>query len=335
MDQVAATARAGASTCSANDPPDAGQLSELLLRLYEAARSSGVEVFQQRAMELVGEHLPHDGCWWGRSTTDGDTYRVHCSYLRGMPADVPQRLNTTDPRNVVARTIVKALNKTHQFGLRELAAQPSTEALTAHMGISQSLCIAHIERATGQFNFVSVVRRDEDPLFNAGERQLLDWLMPHLAAALDLCCANRMASLRTGADSALLTTDMEGWVHVSEPTAAALLAREWPGWSGPRLPPGLSAQLVRPPYRFLGRRIQAEGERAGEHLIVMLRPRRLVDLLTAQERTVAEAFAAGRTYKEVAEMLDLAPSTVRHHLRNVYLKLGAGDKGALARALAG
>ncbi|WP_158290145.1 helix-turn-helix transcriptional regulator [Ramlibacter sp. WS9] len=337
MDQVDALEPllAHASIQGPEEPPDAGQLSALLLHLYEAARATGVAEFQRQAMELVARYLPHDGCWWGRATFDGDQHRVHCSYLHGLPEDVPQRLNTTDPQNVVARTTTKTPNRTHQFGLRELAAEPATEALTAHMGISQSLCIAHVENATGQMNFVSVVRREEVPLFNAGERQLLEWLMPHLAAALDVCCAQRMASLRTGADSALLTTDMDGWVHVSEPAVAALLQREWAGWSGPRLPSGLSETLVRPPHRFLGRRVQAEAEWAGEHLIVMVRPRKPVDLLTAQERAVAEAFSAGRPYKEVAEMLKLAPTTVRHHLRNVYLKLGVGDKGALARALAG
>ena len=48
---------------------------------------------------------------------------------------------------------------------------------------------------------------------------------------------------------------------------------------------------------------------------------------------MAEAFASGRNYKEVARLLGVSPATVRHHLRAVYVKLGVRDKAALARTL--
>lgn len=64
-----------------------------------------------------------------------------------------------------------------------------------------------------------------------------------------------------------------------------------------------------------------------------LRPREPRDLLTRQEGAVADAFAQGHSYKEVARSLQLAPATVRHHLRAVYLKLGINDKAALARLI--
>jgi DNA-binding CsgD family transcriptional regulator len=57
-------------------------------------------------------------------------------------------------------------------------------------------------------------------------------------------------------------------------------------------------------------------------------------LLTAREREVAEQFARGLSYKEVALVLHIAPATVRNHLARIYDKLGLETKSALVRLLA-
>ena len=310
-----------------------GEVSDLLLQLHNAARGTDIELFQRHAMEILRTEVQYDGCWWGRLTTDGETVRTYCSFLEGYPSDAPERLNTEDPRNLLARRTLEGLFRTHYFGLREINSEPATKALSEYFGFTQCLSIAHAVAAAGHVNFVVLSRRSEVPAFMAADCKLLEWLMPHLVTALDTCCARHIASLRTGPASALLAADSEGWIHVTETAVAELLQREWPRWSGPRLPTAMASALMRRPHRFLGRHVQAEANWAGEHLIVRLRGRKPIDLLTNQERAVAEAFTAGRPYKEVAELLQLAPSTVRHHLRNVYLKLGVGNKTTLARVM--
>ena len=48
---------------------------------------------------------------------------------------------------------------------------------------------------------------------------------------------------------------------------------------------------------------------------------------------MADAYAAGQSYKEIARELGLSPTTVRSHLRTVYGKLGVTSKIELARFL--
>ncbi|MEY2570894.1 MAG: hypothetical protein QOE63_1244 [Acidimicrobiaceae bacterium] len=67
------------------------------------------------------------------------------------------------------------------------------------------------------------------------------------------------------------------------------------------------------------------------------RPRRTalagVESLTASERRVVDLAAAGRTNREIGEMLFVAPKTVAMHLSNAYRKLGLTSRRELAAAL--
>ncbi|RAZ84357.1 adenylate cyclase [Mesorhizobium hawassense] len=57
------------------------------------------------------------------------------------------------------------------------------------------------------------------------------------------------------------------------------------------------------------------------------------EALSDRERAVAERFAAGMTYREIGQVLFIAPSTVRTHLAAIYEKLGVRNKVALARRI--
>jgi len=58
-----------------------------------------------------------------------------------------------------------------------------------------------------------------------------------------------------------------------------------------------------------------------------------VSALSERERLVAEKFAAGMTYREIGDVLFIAPSTVRTHLAAVYSKLLVHNKVGLAARL--
>jgi DNA-binding CsgD family transcriptional regulator len=55
--------------------------------------------------------------------------------------------------------------------------------------------------------------------------------------------------------------------------------------------------------------------------------------LTKRERQVAGLAAAGRSNREIAELMVVSPRTVENHLYRVYLKLGVTDRLTLAAAL--
>jgi len=48
--------------------------------------------------------------------------------------------------------------------------------------------------------------------------------------------------------------------------------------------------------------------------------------LTARETEVLALMAEGLTNQQIAEVLSVAPSTIKSHVQNVILKLGASDR---------
>lgn len=308
-------------------------LTRVLLSLYGAARTCGVEVFQRSALELLSELIPSDCGWWGRASFNGVAHRVHCSHLHRLPDDLPDLLNLSDPNNFVANKATRDPGRAHYFGPQDWVRQASTAALAEHMGIHQALCIALPTGAQAQVNFLSIGRATAEPTFNVEEQYLLELLMPHFTAALDLCCVTQMGRLHKGDDISLLTTDIDGWIHVAEAGVDSLLRREWPQWTSAQLPAPLTRAIAGHQPRFIGRKLRADIHWSGDHALVTLRRPKPADILTRQEHAVAEAFATGMSYKMVAETLCLSPSTVRHHLRAAYLKLGVSDKAALTRQL--
>ena len=58
-----------------------------------------------------------------------------------------------------------------------------------------------------------------------------------------------------------------------------------------------------------------------------------LDMLTMQERHVAEVVCSGGTTREVADALSLSPRTVEFHLANTYRKLGVHNRAQLVNLL--
>ncbi len=128
--------------------------------------------------------------------------------------------------------------------------------------------------------------------------------------------------------------DVHGLVHQADSGLVDMLRLEWPTWRGPALPVAMAATRTRP-HKWTGAHIAVGAKPVKDMFLLSVRAATAADRLSLREQQVAQQFARGKTHKEVAQALGIAPATVRNHLQTIYGKLQIGDKAQLAECIQG
>ena len=167
------------------------------------------------------------------------------------------------------------------------------------------------------------------------EQRTLGTLMPHVMRARSI---NRrlIASRGRHAESLTLLVNRHGVIQTIGESARALLALEWPTWSGPFLPTPLWHVLCQSCNGHYGGRFLRIDAAVQDDLLVVHIERMTAGqaLLTPAELRLGRLIAEGATYKDAARLLGVSPATVRNQLHSVYGKLGIAGRRQLSAALA-
>jgi DNA-binding CsgD family transcriptional regulator len=140
----------------------------------------------------------------------------------------------------------------------------------------------------------------------------------------------KATSAAVGVAANFCLADGEGLIHDGSERLVALLKSEWPHWTGPNLPKALHA---RDGTHWSGERVMVDFMAVHDCWLMKVRSRRAEDSLSEREHTIARRYADGASYKEIAQSLGTAPTTVRAHLRSIYSKLGVTRKTQLTGLL--
>jgi DNA-binding NarL/FixJ family response regulator len=126
---------------------------------------------------------------------------------------------------------------------------------------------------------------------------------------------------------ALAICDEKAWIHHPESKFIQFIRNEWPGWSGPVLPEPVKKWLEKKEITFLKlEKIVLQRTNLNDMVLIKARLRGIMAYLTQREEEVAESFALGLTYKEIANELVVSPNTIRRHIESIYKKLGVASK---------
>jgi DNA-binding CsgD family transcriptional regulator len=186
-------------------------------------------------------------------------------------------------------------------------------------------------------------RTRENRDFTERDRLILDLLQPHLARLWQAAKTRRLLKAALAELDRADQHDPRGVVFLggadeisfASPAAERLLREYFSAELGGRLPAALGNWLEadggHPFVRQLdGRRLTVRRDDGA----LLLDEKQDGIHLTAREREVVSWVARGKTNAEIAQLLWLAPSTVRKHLENVYAKLGVNTRtAAVARFL--
>lgn len=318
------------------ETPSLTAFGEILRRLYSSARMVDLDELRQQAAHLLEKQLPFDGALLGAATQLDGYMQVHDETIYGLPADMARKVNLAGVHNIAGLRAIEQPGRAWRFKYKELQAYPRMEKLLSQVDMSQIIVIATVHPVSRLVNITSFARRENNPAFSLCDARWLELLAPHLETMFEMSrlgSINRRRLAIAEGSWLMAATDIKGVLHVVEPGFDQRLRLEWPDWHGPFLPSVLINALAQGKTGFKGTKINIGIEWLNKQAIVRIGLRSALDMLTEREKVVARQYAQGCSYKQVAQMLNMAPATVRHHLRSIYEKLEIHDKAQLVMRL--
>lgn len=313
------------------------RISSAILALHRASRERPVEAFQDAAFEEVKALVPFDSAGWmtGGLAAGGTDTVFNTLHLHKQPLKLIEDWRRINDRTVFFQKVFGSPGVTfHGVVARDMG--PELVAHCGRYGVEHILATAHVDPVTGLNETISLWRADADNAFTEEERRIQQALAPHLVETWRNARILKLTRAGLAADTSMPRSgaaDSRGIVHLIDPGLTRLLRDEWPDWLGPRLPVELVAAIKSGRQRFVGNKIVVAISSLHNQLLLHGREKSVADTLSQSKLAVALHFANGRSHKEIAQLLGLAPATVRNYLASVYLKLGVASKTELANML--
>ena len=321
------------------DPP--ADFNTLLLRLYRLSQELPIQHFQDAALALIKQVLPFDSSMWGTAINTLEGIDIHTVHLHQKSPEMLVAYESVKHLDTGAAMVLGKSRATLALHSESLLSGDRTrreyrEFLRRFQHENMLIAVDNNSR-TNFVHWISLYRADEDAHCTETERQWLSQLAPHVMQALALNRIMHLDHLEV-ADKAMspygnAIADARGVLYHADPQFNSLAQTEWDGWSGPHLPAQLMADVSAGHERFFGRTIVVRPYTEHGLLFLKVRARCLADLLTEREWTIARRIAKGESHKEIAQVLNRSPATVRNQIQGIYEKLQVRCIATLIEAL--
>jgi DNA-binding CsgD family transcriptional regulator len=285
------------------------------------------------------EHLSHvigfDSAWYGWAEISNNQASIRAQSNFNLPDDYYDFWRVISADDLLVRKFTANPLQPATYERRDRRQTEGMTALSDRYKLNKIVC-SMAWRAQGVTSlFISTYRsgRWAQP-FSDGEIDFLQCAAEQISRTMRRSLGETQGR-RDNGGSALLVNG-EGRVLVGLDDFRAEFGSFWPDWKGDLLPERLRALTAMPGQHYLIDRklavsVAPEPNRAAMP-IVRLSVRRMngLDLLTEREREVARLLAAGKSHKETARLLGVAPATVRNQTQMIYAKLNINNRASLA-----
>lgn len=307
--------------------------SAALLELAELARTAPPDRLMNDALVALRPLIPFRSAWWGESS-DSAAEGPRRNWLHGrinLGESFAHEWNDLATRDVFAGESMQQLGKVvRASGYDE--PDPALAAFSKRHLLHHAMAISLELPGSGMLFFIALYRDAAGPAFGDNESVFFSEFAVHLlhhwrARVRDLLLSS---SVRASESFALASRD--GALLYLGSRLGRQLHKHYADWSGSKLPADLAAMLPNAPCAVASpERLTLEP--CGELVLLALDRGGRAATLPPRERSAAMLYSHGRSYKEIARLLNLSPATVRTYLRSVYLHLGVRNKVELSGAL--
>lgn len=305
-------------------------LQQYLNDIIDESFTDPDKALKDRLMQRLRELIPFDMALWGSGHIQGLT--VHNTYLYKLPPVMMEAWESFKHQDRLLAGMIETPGVT--FDVYDFYARDERKNLeiykqhAAVFNVENAISTAIPDPETGLLEIMSLYRSRADEPFSADERELKQFVFPLM---VKLWRQGQIQQLKIkfcdASGGAAAICDGEGWLRYAEPKFLTLVKDQWPDWAGPALPAELDlVEAAKDGEQYRGSEVVVESAMLDDLILVQAWPRGSMTMLTPREEQIAESYAAGLTYKEIATELDLAPSTVRSHIESIYRKLEVSNK---------
>ena len=301
-------------------------LPEIISAIYQNSRTLEKEHFLEFFLLLLQQYIYFDTAWSGLSQVTSRGPVFISNSLFGLPRryiDSWLRVKTLD---FVTPRLIETPGRPVTISRDDAPRNGPFQNFMDEYKIARGMCIIFLDPVDSVCFHLCLYRHRIELTFSSRDLDLIEKTTPNLMFGF---AVNRLAQL----ESDRTRVNRQSPLSISEfpqvRSSENPISGNQNGNNNASMQPLASHTLFDTKPIDNQTKIIAEMDRYEDRHLQM-RQRLALGMLTPKEMTVSVMFGKGQTYKEIAKRIGISPTTVRHHLRGAYAKLGVRNKGELA-----
>lgn len=318
--------------------PGIASFSRFITEMNQQARHMRAEELARWAIDELSVAVGFDAAWYGWARLHPGGVNVFANATLKLPDDFFATWQRMADQDLLAKSKIENPRHVAIYSRRQRRQTDGMADLSDRYGLTR-MTTAMETRDGGLPNFYLSSYRGGDGAraWSPEECEFLQCAVTQLSAAMKLATSEPGRPAAPGSVTILASKDGIGFLCLDG--LREKFGDAWPRWTGDNLPEQLACLIGRPGMHILADRdlvVTVETTPGFQDMdLRRLTLRRLnrFDLLTRREREVARELADGKSAKEVARHLGLAPATVRNQTQSIYQKLQVDNRAALVAAV--
>jgi len=315
------------------------EFSNFVTEINARAMETDCEGLARWTVDELSGRVGFECAWYGWAQIDGDGVRIHANATLNLPEDYYSFWTTMARQDLLAERLLHDPSAIATYDRRSGRQNDGMTALADRYGLDKIATVMnHREGRLASFYLSGYRLGRSSRAFSDHEQEFMQCAVEQLGRVMKLTAISSEGLCSDGSISILVNENGIGILGLGN--LREQLGDFWPGWKGDLLPEQLRALTMLPGRHILpDRGLVVTSERASSHSGMGLRRltiRRMgfLDQLTPREQEIAGLLARGKSHKEVARLLGIAPSTVRNQTQSIYEKSNVRRRAELASLFA-
>lgn len=309
--------------------------SSFISEVNDRACVSDAESLARWAVSDLSQKIGFDCAWYGWAQLKPEGVEIHANSTFNLPSKYYATWCEISEHDLLAANILENPGKAASYDRYSGVQNEGMVSLSDTFGLQKMATAMHSRPGRVASFYISGYRSGK--IARALSPEELDFLqcsVDQLSSAMKLSVTEMSGNGHKNAVSIFVNEDGIGILGLQN--LRDKFGNFWPDWDGNRLPKYLRKLMDQPGQHVLVDHNLVVTCEAPPGLNEMglrkfsLRPLTLFDMLTKREREVARVLAAGKSHKQAARLLGVAPATIRNQTQSIYSKLQVDNRSNLA-----